>query len=387
MTEPRLQKRFLDCKGMELGEAEALGRELTELQRDIMWWIADLARYAEARWPETHYQIWPEWVSPGLLARATGVGKAYPKASDRQHDCTYTQYMQNAGRPDRQQRLREIVEKGQTTDESARDERAARWLLAFDIHYFAHRHFYSGAGVETAMQVSEWVKRTVERLKQKGATDVLCAFEGIGSFRKTLTAGWEHQYKDRPAKPDDLLHQLRLVRALLEQAGFACVAVSQYEADDVLASGAKQFPGKTTIISADKDLRQCLGQDCNILLDVEWVTNDTSGELLPDFKWLTAKAHIDATGIRPDQWADYQALMGDNVDGVQGAAGIGQKGAADLIKTFGTAEAVIEAAAAGDERIKANKRESLLEFERRLEVTRRLVTLRTDLTIATNTRI
>jgi DNA polymerase-1 len=75
------------------------------------------------------------------------------------------------------------------------------------------------------------------------------------------------------------------------------------------------------------------------------------------------------------------------VDGIQGVAGVGEKGAADLIKEFGAVSACIEAAKAGDERIKEKKREALIEFEKRLDVTRQLVTLRTDLPLPSATRI
>ena len=290
-------------------------------------------------------------------------------------------------------------------------------MLAFDIHFFTHRHYYSGAGVETAMQVSEWIQRTVERLRAKGATDVLLACEGHGSFRRELTdeAGWtDNKYKDRPPKPDDLRHQIKLVRELLEGLGFCCVSVDRYEADDVMASAAAQFPGKTTIITADKDLRQCLSDSTNMLLDVSWSEDEESGEMSPEYKWLSTKMLWEmtggeydkndkgefvktadgeliptpGTGIRPDQWADFQAIMGDNVDGIQGAAGVGQKGSTNLIQEFGTVEASIQAAKDESESIKPKQREALIEFESRLEITRQLVTLRTDLDIPLNlTRI
>lgn len=396
----RMRKRFLDCSKMDMKEAEQWGKDLAEMQRDIMFWMADLARYSEARWPDKHFQVWPEWISPGMVARASGVGKAYPNESDRQHEATYSQYMQVAGKHDRHDRLAAIVANGMTTDESrkaASEEKKESsiselannaWLIGFDIHYFAHRHFYSGAGVETAIQVAEWVQRTVERLKAKGATDAVCAFEGCGSFRKQLTKDWEgERYKDRPAKPSDLTYQLRSVRELLNGFGFACVSVDDYEADDVLASYAAQFQGKTTIVSADKDLRQSLSDKCNMLLDVEWIEDPTSGEMMPEYKWLSAKQHTEATGIPPNQWVEFQVLMGDATDGIKGCAGIGEKGAADLVKTFGTVAAVIQAAKDGDERIKQKKRESLIEFEGKHEITRQLVTLRTDLQLPKTTKI
>lgn len=393
----RMRPRFFDTSNLTLQEAQRWGEEFATIQRDIMFWIADLARYAEAKWPDTHQQIWPEWVSPGLIARAAGVGKSYPNEEDRQHAATYSQFMQVAGRPDRQSRLAGIVEQGLTTDESraARnddhaDKSKPRWLIAFDTHYFAHRHYHSGAGVETAMQVAEWIQRTVDRLKEKGASDVVCAFEGNGSFRKELTSGeeWADQrYKDRPSKPEDLKHQLTLCREILAKMGFCCVSIDGYEADDVLASYSKQFPGRTTIVSSDKDLRSCLSDKCNMLLDVEWREDEHSGEMLPEYKWLTAREHTESKGIPPEQWISFQVLMGDPTDGIRGCSGVGEKGAADLVQTFGSAEGAIQAAKLGDPRIKESKRNALIEFESKLDVTRKLVTLVDNLTLPTTTRL
>lgn len=393
----RMKKRFLDTAGMTVEEAENWGRELCEMARDVPWMLGDLARWAESKLGENYSQVFPPETSPGMIQRYLGVAKLYPKLSDRQHEASWSQFMQVARKPDRQALLQAIVDQGLTTDESRKTPPAndrPKWLLAFDIHYFGHRHFYSGAGVETAVRVTQWVGRTVERLKAKGATDVVCAFEGRGSTRKELVekAGWEDKYKDRPPKPEDLRHQLQLVRDLLEKAGFACVSVDGYEADDVLASYAQQFPGRTTLITADKDLRQCLSDHCNILLDVEWTEDETSGEALPDYKWLTAKTHTEATGIRPDQWTDLQILVGDAVDGIKGARSIGETGATSLIKTFETANAAIQAAKDEDERLLSMKRgkimaQSLLDFEAKLEVTRQLVTLRTDCEVPMTTRI
>ncbi len=235
--------------------------------------------------------------------------------------------------------------------------------------------------------MSSWIDRTTKRLREKGLTDVACCFDSPRNFRKELTADWEDKYKPRPPKDPELVQQLTLVRELLEGRGFCCVVVDGFEADDVMASAASQFNGRVTLLTQDKDLKQCLSDRCNLLLDVEWAEDETSGELLPDYKWLSAKQHIEDTGIRPDQWAAYQAICGDNVDGIKGVAGIGTKGAADLIKEFGTVSGAIQAAKDDDERIKPKKREALIAFEERVDVTRQLVTLRTDLVLPANTRI
>lgn len=387
----RMHPRHLDCSNLTLEEAECLGEFLVKMQRDVMFMVGDLARYGEVRWPETYHQCFPEWVSPGLLARTAGVCRAYPSEAERQHEATYSQYMQVSGKPDRQARLAEIVSQGLTTDESRAAQKNPTgpkpWLLAVDVNYFLHRFWYSGAGVEAAVGVATWIQRTVERLREKGLSDCVCCFDSKINHRKELTKDWEKRYKDRPPKDPELGQQLNLVYELLKGHGFACVLIEGMEADDVMASYAKQFDGRVTLLSQDKDLKQCLSDKCNMLLDVDWAEDETSGQQLPDYKWLSAKQHTEATGIPPNQWVEYQVLMGDATDGIAGANGIGQKGAADLVKQFGTVEAAIEAAKNGDESIREKKRQALIEFESRLEVTRQLVTLRTDLELPSATRI
>lgn len=389
----RMHERFLDCSKLSMEEAEFIGEFLAKMQRDVMFFIGDLTRYVEHKWPETHHQVFPEWVSHGLLSRAAGVCRAYPSESDRSHSATYSQYMQVAGKPDRQSQLAAIVENGLTTDESRKaaqkkpnNDRAA-WLLAIDCNYYIHRFWHSGAGVEAATQVSSWIKRTVERLREKGLTDVACCFDSHENHRKELTKDWEDRYKDRPPKDPELTQQIGLLADLLRKEGFSTTSVHGMEADDVMASYAKQFDGRVTLLTQDKDQRQCLSSKCNILLDVEWFRDDTSGDMLPEYKWMSAKRHTDETGIPPERWTEYQVLMGDNVDGIRGVEGIGKKGAADLIDAFETVEAVIQAAKDEDDRITAKKREAILEFEPKLEVTRQLVTLRTDLPLPSATRI
>jgi 5'-3' exonuclease len=404
MSGIRLRKRYLDCKGMTMQEAESFAHGLAEQQRDVLFQIGDLYRYCEARWPDTHHQVWPVWVSPGMLARTGGVSKSYPKEEDRQAEAPYTVYMREANRPDRIQRVQAHVDAGRTSDEARKanqeeraEEKRQRWLLAVDVHLFVHKWYHSGAGVETAMQVSQWVNRTAERLKAKGLTDVACCFDSPSSFRKALTESWDDKYKgERGPKEPELAQQLQLVRQLLEGFGYACITVDGHESDDCMASYANQFPGRVTLLSTDKDVRMCLSTKCNLLRDVEWEEDETSGELMPVYQWVSAKSHVEdgcvyngvlVKGICPDQWDEFQILAGDPVDNISGVKGIGAKTAADLVKEFGTVEAAIEAAKADDERIKPKKREALIEFESKLEVTRQLVTLKTDLELPSGTRI
>jgi 5'-3' exonuclease len=409
MSEPRTRKRFMDCNGLTIEEAEEYGRHLATIQRDVHFWLGDLARYAETRFPDTHFQIWPEWISPDLLARCAAVARAYPNESDRAAEATYTIFMREANKSDRIQRVQAHVDAGRTSDEANKANQEEhkevtgdRRLLAIDVHLYTNRWFHSTeGGVATAHGVATWIQRTAERMKaEKKISDLACCFDSSTNHRKELTRGWEQPYKDREQKDPVLVQQLQAVRELLEGFGFCCVSQEGMESDDIMASFAAQFPGSVILMTNDKDLRQCLSPRCIMLTDVKWLEDPTSGDMLPDYHWLNVKQHLENTGLRdeqkeyiegtgitPEQWTNYQTLRGDPTDTIQGAIGVGEKFAADFIRWFGTPEAAIEAAKADDDRIKPAQRKALIEFEERLDVTRQLVTLRRDLPIPNNTRI
>lgn len=405
----RMNPLYLDTTGLKLEQMEQWGKDLNNEQKSINWWIGDLAIAAKALLGEDNYsQVFPIDISIGLVQRCEAVARAY-SPQERNPGASWTIHMKHKNNPNRVALVAAAVAAGRTSDEERKanqaskmeqDDNQRRWLLAVDVNYFLHRFWFSGAGVESAVAVSEWIGRTVERLKEKNLSDLACCLDSHTNHRKELTLEWEDKYKDRPTKDPELANQLRLVHELLQAKGFACISQEGMEADDCMASFAKQFDGHVTLLTQDKDCRQCLSPKCNMLLDVEWIEDPTSGEMLPDYKWLSTKLHLEqtslkdkegkpipGTGIDPSKWVEFQCLMGDATDGIKGAVGIGKEIAANLVRWFGTAEAAIQAAKDDDPRITKAKREALIEFESKLEITRKLVTLRTDLPLPAATKI
>ena len=79
-------------------------------------------------------------------------------------------------------------------------------------------------------------------------------------------------------------------------------------------------------------------------------------------------------GVPPDKVVDVMALRGDSVDNIPGAPGIGDKGSVELIKEFGTVEAVLDRA---DEVKRKAYRESLQQNRETVLLSKELVTIDT----------
>ena len=60
--------------------------------------------------------------------------------------------------------------------------------------------------------------------------------------------------------------------------------------------------------------------------------------------WFDADGVKEKFGVAPAQVVDVLALMGDTIDNVKGVPGIGEKGARDLIATYGSLDALLAAA-------------------------------------------
>ncbi len=154
--------------------------------------------------------------------------------------------------------------------------------------------------------------------------------KGGTSFR---TALYDDYKANRAETPSELLPQFALVRQVTEAMSLPIVELTGYEADDVIASLTKVAKAQglgVVIVTSDKDLMQLIDERV-AMLD----TMRRSGERV-SFREVEEKF-----GVRPEQVGDVLALMGDAVDNVPGIAGIGPKTASQLIKHFGTLDAML----------------------------------------------
>ena len=171
------------------------------------------------------------------------------------------------------------------------------------------------------------------------------------------------EYKaNRTEPPADLRPQFSLIRQATRAFNVACVELANYEADDLIATYARQaVEAKATcrIVSSDKDLMQLVRPGVTLF--------DTMKD-----KDLGEEAVFEKFGVKPNKVIDVQSLAGDSIDNVPGVPGIGLKTGAQLITEYGDLETLLQRAG----EIKQQKRrENLLEFADQARLSKRLVTL------------
>ncbi len=183
---------------------------------------------------------------------------------------------------------------------------------------------------------------------------------------KTFRNEMYDQYKaHRPPAPEDLIPQFALVREATRAFGVSCVELNGYEADDLIATyacAAEAAGGEAVIVSSDKDLMQ-LVRDKVAMFDPMKNIRIGRDQVIEKF------------GVPPEKVIDVQALIGDSVDNVPGAPGIGVKTAQALITEYGDLDTLL--ARAGE--IKQDKRrQTLIDFADQIRLSRQLVTLVCD---------
>lgn len=182
------------------------------------------------------------------------------------------------------------------------------------------------------------------------------------------------EYKaHRPPPPDDLLRNLPWMKQVVRALGVPVLEESGAEADDVigtLAVKASAEGHEVVIVSPDKDFRQLLRDGVSIFRPAH------RGE---EFDLMTEHAFEEAYGMKPIQFIDVLALMGDASDNVPGVPGIGEKTAIQLVQEYGSVEALIEAAP----NLKGKRaREGMTHFADQARLSKALVTIKTDVPVA-----
>jgi len=140
------------------------------------------------------------------------------------------------------------------------------------------------------------------------------------------------EYKaNRSSMPEELKAQLDHLDEILEAMNIPAVRAEGFEADDVLATLSRRVPEdvELKIVTGDQDAMQLVNGKVRVLRTTRGVS---------EIKEYGREEVVAEYGVSPEQIPDYKALVGDSSDNIPGVRGIGPKGAASLLKQFGTVE-------------------------------------------------
>ena len=204
-------------------------------------------------------------------------------------------------------------------------------------------------------------------LKEHAPEFIAASFDLPGpTFRDDLAADYK---ANRRPMPDELAAQIPLVHRACEALGVPIVTVDRYEADDVIGTMARRGVAEgydVVIITGDKDFFQLVGPAVRVFNPRE------------DGTWYDEAGVKEKFGVAPGHVIDVLALMGDTIDNVKGVPGIGEKGARELISTYGSLDALLERAADVPQK---KYREALLANADAARSSRELVTIHTGVAV------
>jgi DNA polymerase-1 len=212
-------------------------------------------------------------------------------------------------------------------------------LLAIDGDSFAHRAYHA-------------LPKTIRRGGDKGAGAII----GFANFLlrlcgderpRAVLVGWDtldaptyrHEaFSGYQAGRDfdaELLEQLAVLPQFVRACGFAAAKAPGYEADDFLAAAVdrEERRGGTVIVATgDRDSFQLASEKTTILQPLG------GGKMAR----IGPQEVRERYGVDPRQVPDFIALRGDPSDKLPGARGVGPKGAAALLRKYGSLEAALK---------------------------------------------
>ena len=153
------------------------------------------------------------------------------------------------------------------------------------------------------------------------------------TFRDDIVSDYK---ANRAPMPSELAVQIPMVHAACEALGVPILTSERYEADDVigtLAAKARAAGFDVAIVTGDKDFYQLVDGSLRVFNPRDEGT------------WYDADGVKEKFGVAPDHVVDVLALMGDTIDNIKGVPGVGEKGARELITTFGSLENLLAHAA------------------------------------------
>ncbi len=253
-------------------------------------------------------------------------------------------------------------------------------LILIDGNALMHRAYHAlpplttkkGEMVNAVYGFTSVLLKVIKELKPDY---MVCAFDVAGgTFRDKIFSG----YKAGRVKPDqEFYDQIPKIKEVVKALNIPIIEKQGFEADDIigtLSQKASKEKLETVIVTGDLDVLQLIDDRTKVF---------TLRKGIRDTIIYDANAVFDRYGLSPEQIIDFKGLRGDPSDNIPGVKGIGEKGAIDLLKNFGSMEKLYMAI---DEKkdgvlIKPKVKEKLIAQKKQALMSKDLATIKLDVPV------
>jgi DNA polymerase-1 len=216
-------------------------------------------------------------------------------------------------------------------------------LLLIDGHSLAYRAFYAlpvenfaTAAGQPTNAIYGFTSMLLNLIRDEKPTHIAVAFD---VSRKTFRSERFPEYKAQRAKtPDEFRSQMDYLHQMVAALGIKSFAVEGFEADDIIATLAKEAEKdkfEVLISTGDRDSFQLISEHITVLYPRKGMS---------DLARMTPNAVAEKYGLTPAQYHDFAALRGDPSDNLPSIPGVGEKTATKWIQDFGDIKGLIKAA-------------------------------------------
>ena len=213
-------------------------------------------------------------------------------------------------------------------------------LLLVDGHSLAYRAFYAlpveNFGTSSGQPTNAiygFSSMLLNLIRDEEPTHIAVAFD---VSRKTFRSEKFPEYKAQRAKtPDEFRSQMDYLYQMVTALGIRTFAIEGFEADDVIATFAKEAESEefeVLISTGDRDSFQLISERITVLYPRKGMS---------DLARMTPDAVKEKYGLTPSQYHDFAALRGDPSDNLPSVPGVGEKTATKWIQDYGDIQGLL----------------------------------------------
>ncbi len=206
-------------------------------------------------------------------------------------------------------------------------------LLLIDGHSVAYRAFFalpvenfSTTTGQHTNAVYGFTSMLINVLRDEKPTHLCVAFD---VSRKTFRSAEYVEYKaNRSASPAEFTGQIGLIKEVLDALNIVHIELDGFEADDIIATLAKQGVAaglNVLICTGDRDTLQLVNDKVTVLYPRKGVS---------DLARLDPATVVEKYLVTPDRYPELAALVGESSDNLPGVPGVGPKTAAKWLAAF-----------------------------------------------------